>query len=230
MKVQLKLADDGPPFWFLGEPRDIRVSLTMTDPGPIEVDFDALADVERTKIMADLQRGIVESDVPFPTLHEVCLRLQAPPPPSVEAEAHLAQQQRYEAAQKALKQQVAKEKKVKKFNERVDYLSKLGVRAVRAALQDESDIRLLRAIREKEALKKRPRKSLMNFIEDKIKRIQLSVVEDIEKKQNLNAKPLKLDSMDAKSKTFLSDVVESEGEVVQFSNEDLERLASGDEF
>lgn len=230
MRFEINLAEDGPPFWILGEPHDIRIHLSLGSPGPVSVNFNELSDHERSRIMLDLQRGQIECDVDMIKLHDAYLQLQKPPAPNEAAQAHLEQKARHEEAQKVLKERAKREKDQQKFDSKLQWLCKMSARALKSSLVDEDNIRMLRSVRDAELARKRARPSIVRYIDEKLKRIQVGVLEEIERNKADEKVAVPKGFVDRPSKTFVSDVIESENEIVELSNEDLKRLASGEEL
>ena len=85
-------------------------------------------------------------------------------------------------------------------------------------MENSTDTRTLQTVRNLELKKASPRVSVLNFVELEIRKLQQQIVESIEK----DAKPgtIKVGSP-KKGETFVTDVIESEQEIVQLTPEML---------
>jgi len=222
MIINLTLTEEGPPFWFLGDPKNLLVSLTYQDPGPASVDFSQLTQLECRKICMDIQRGKLECDIPFNKLaaeYDKFFRRD----PTTTPEAGSARKKRT-GVDKALKIAGVREKQEEKFQKRCKMIAKQSIRALRAALKDEKDMRLLRKVRDLELEKRSPRPTVLDLIELQVQKLQLNVATNIEK----NAGSVEIEAESPpKKETFVSDVIESDKEIVQFTPDELEEFAGG---
>lgn len=218
--MQIKLTDNAPPMWFLGQPGKIKISLNFTNPGPVEIDFSKLTHEEQKKILVDLQDGKISSDVDFASLYQQwATNKPSIPEPPTQVKEYLQHQKLSREQSKRLKATVDRQKREEKFQERVAYLSKKNAKSIRAALKDENDIRLVRALLDAELARKRIRASVKDFLEEMLRKLQKEIVINIESSEN---KPsIHIPKHLVPEETISFDVVESEQEVIQFTPEDL---------
>lgn len=220
--MRLQLAPKGPPVWFLGEPRKIRVSLSFQTPGPVEIDFTTLTLKEQKQVLHSLRLGHITSDVPLAellSLHEQTQPKEAPPPP---VQQYLAKQEKENTAALLLKQKATKEQKDQQLAERCAYLVKQSVKAIKAVVSKSEDTRFLRVLltAEKEA---KARATVVSYIEEQIRKVQYEVALKME--QAAKQPPLKL--APEPGATFSKDVIDSESRLITLSEQDLIDLAAG---
>jgi len=220
MIVSISLAEDSVPFWFLGEPRNIKKTLNFSEPGPVQVDFTQLTKLEQKKILTDLAGEVIECDRSFNDLRQVHLHMfpeespdnqKAPDIPVAEAP-----EPKKEVDQRA------------KLEERCALISKQGVRAIKAVLKDEKDTTLLRLIRRAEGLRKKPRASVISFLDSLLVKLSLEKAEQIEASIENDDTPLPRMPSTSRGETINYDVVESERETVALTAEQLNQFALGE--
>lgn len=214
--MQIKLTEEGPPMWFLGKPREIKISLTFAEPGPVDVDFEKLETEEQKQILVGLRDRKLEASESFQDLYSVYSKGVVKATPSKEVKEYLHQAKMEKEKDRKFKFEAEREKKEEIFNERVEFLASKSVKAIKAALDKETDLRLLRKLRDVELSKKKPRVSVKEYLQDKIKVLQAKVA------QGIGGTPEKPGLFNpGKKETMNYDVVESEQEVIHFSPENL---------
>jgi len=227
--MQVELHESGPPFWLLGSPSNTILHLTFASPGPVELDYSKLSPEDQSQLLMALQQEKILTSVPFEELHREWLqnRPEAPvPPPDVKE--YLDQERAVKEQERRLKIQAGHEEKERKFHERCSFLSGKNARSVKSALAGEKDLRLLRNIRKLEQAKKKPRIGVMDYLTDRIKKLQVEVVHNIEDKTSDTPIMIatKHESVVYKGKTIQFDVVESEQETVEFLQSDLDEASN----
>lgn len=216
MIVNLLLAEDGPPFYFIGDPKRLILSLTFEDPGPSPLEFSDLSLIDQKKILIAIRMEHIEADVPYGELvaeYEKLFSKEAPvapspPAPTPEPAGAMApptQKSTYEEAEGL-------------FQESCKKIVKQKIKDLKVSLKNESDLRKLRTIRDLELKKKSPRVSVVNFINLELRKLQAAIVEEIQNGGNvveIEAEP------PSTKETFVSDVVESEETTVHLTPEVL---------
>jgi len=220
--MQIKLLPKGPPMWFLGEPKKLKVSLTCQQPGPVEIDFRVLTSTEQRQILLSMRNQQIEASESFEDLHAIYLtqkQVEEPPP---EVKQYLEKKAEEEEQETFLAAQVKAEQKTKKITERCEYLATLSYRAIKAALLKEKDPKVFRIFLEIEK-KGRARLGVIQFVEERLKRIHMILEKSIEASEKEPAIRLPKPA----DETYLEDVVESEVETLVLTEQDLIDLASG---
>lgn len=215
--MQIKLSSDGPPMWFLGDPKQLVASLTYVEPGPVEVDFQALGDAEQKAVLTAVQRGVVESDIPFQELYQVWLKSKSPvPQPSPTGNQEQIRQAAVQAMQERLIQrQAVAQKKEGKFQSRCEYLISQNVIGLKSAVQNEKNERVLHNLLKLEQSGKQ-RVSVVKLIHEKLRRIEAARARKIDKATRRQIRSDRL-----KQQTSAMSVVESEQETITLTPEDL---------
>jgi hypothetical protein len=220
MKTYLTLSDDGPPFFFLGDPDKLTLSLTFQQPGPTEVDFSRLAIPDQKKVLAHLLAEQIESTVSYKELfseYQNIFSQSAPTEPEPQKPAKGPAEKPVGADQSLTIPKTYLDKEAK-FQAKCEKLVKKGIKVIKAELKKASNVRMLRTIRDLELKKKSPRVSVINFIELELRKMDRAIIESIEK----DANPVTIDTESPpKGGTFVSDVIESEQETVQLTPETL---------
>lgn len=229
MRITLN-TDSGLTMWFLGEPGNIKASLNYSEPGPIEINFSKLTELEQKKLLIDVQSKRVLTDTPYKDLYEEWSKRvkETMPSPSPQVQQHLQHVKQKKEEQKQLRANLDKADRERKFQEKCIYLSKKSARALKAAVQDEKDLRLFRVLRSLEIKRKKPRVSVTSFLDDQIRKLQKEVVKEIE--DSVNKPALYIPKhMQGPEETIKVDVIESDQEVVEFEIDaaDLADFAAG---
>jgi hypothetical protein len=220
MKTSLTLTDDGPPFFFLGDPDKLVLSLTFQDPGPKEVDFSQLSIPDQKKVLAHVLAEQVEANTPYDDLfgeYQTIFSQSAPAEPETQTPAGEPAQEPAGADHK-LKIPKNYLDKEEKFQAKCKKLVKKSLKGLKAELTKANNARMLRVVRDLELKKKSPRVSVLNFIEIELRKLDRAIIESIEK--DANTVTIKAESP-RKGETFVSDVIESEQETVQLTPEML---------
>ena len=216
MIINLILADDGPPFFFLGDPKRLILSLTYQDPGPMPIDFEDLSLVDQKKIIIAVSREQLESDVPYPALvteYEKLFSKDAPVVPEPQAPP-----KEPAGAPPVVDPTEERNQQEASFQKECQTIVKQKIKAIKANLENESDLRKLRTIRDLELQKKSPRITVVNYINLELRKLQAGIVEEIENGDNV----IEIDAEPAlRKETFVSDVVESNLEIVHLTPEVL---------
>lgn len=65
MLINISLHEDGPPMWFLGEPKNPKIALTFMQASINNVDFDTFSDMEKLQIIkaTELEKITVSVDI-----------------------------------------------------------------------------------------------------------------------------------------------------------------------
>lgn len=220
MKTYLTLPDDGPPFFFLGDPDKLTLSLTFQQPGPKEIDFSRLSIPDQKKVLAHVLAEQLESTVSYKELfgeyqHIFSQSAPAEPEPQKPAKGPAKEPVGADQGFSIPKTYLDKEAK---FQEKCEKLVKKGVKIIKAELKKANDVRMLRTVRDLELKKKSPRVSVLNFIELELRKMDRAIIESIEK----DANPVTIDTKPPpEGGTFVSDVIESEHETIQLTPETL---------
>lgn len=193
------------PMWFLGKPKEIKVSLTMVNPGPVEVDFSSLERGEQEKVLIGLKDGVLTSDVPFQELYKYWKETE-PKKEEKEAEEKIVEQQQDVPILPKAKSQgpITVEDKL---DHRADIIVERSFPAVRTALKN-ADIRLIRKVYQREEKKLHPRVSVLNWLMKKLRKHETEVATQLRKVQEANKKP-------PRKITNMFEIVEDESEVVE---------------
>ena len=183
MKVNLRLSDDAPAFFMLGDPSRLSLLLSYQNPGPQEVDFSSLSPGDQRKVLGSLRMEHLESDVSYNDLFQEYQRLFSQETPAEPT----PQQTHQQAVQKAVGVETIRAQLPQKhidlqaqFQEKCKKLSKKTLKALKKELSQDNDMRLLRELRELEFAKRSPRKSILDFIELEIRRVNEEIIKSIE--------------------------------------------------
>jgi hypothetical protein len=204
--------------WFLGDPKNIKISLNFKEKGPVEVDFSALPLSEQQQILLSLQQGTITSDTAFQDLLAHFRKQQekeAPKPVAPVVQKVDEKEKELEAIKAAAQERQNQiEKKCKK-------MAKQSMRALQASIEKERDVKVLRSFMEVEKANK-DRETILRLLETRIRECQKEVVLEIEaEKKN---KPLTYIIPEA---TFSGDVIESDQTEITLTVEQLQALAAG---
>lgn len=214
--MQIKLSQLGPPMWYLGEPKNIRVSLTFSKPGPVEIDFASFTKEEQVKVLVGIRDGQLESDVTFQELYHQWANHQPAVPPEPDNPYIEPIQARLNEAR--LKLEASRREKEDKGKQRCLYLLAKSVRAIKAAITSITDRQLIHMMLLTEKAGK-ARKGVTAALEKKMRQLivkeQMSVAKKVSKATKAQLK------QDPAKETIVFDVVESEQETVVLTPEDL---------
>lgn len=201
MKTNISIQPDSNlAMWFLGpNSKEIQVSLTFENPGPVEIDFEELCVQEQQQVLRDLKMRKIKSSVKYDDLF-----------------ANFAAKYKPKLSQPKNEQQVALLKKIEehkqrqmKVEERINYLLKQSTRAIKATLKDEKDSKVLRMVQQLEQ-KGRHRKLVLVYLQERLNRMQEQIIAQVNK-------PKKTYVQAARKERISYDVVESEQEIIKFS-------------
>ena len=207
--------------WFLGKPKQIKISLNFVDPGPVEVDFNTLELEEQKYILVSLQNGSLKTDEPFQdllkTYNKKKQKVEAPP----EVHEYLKKQKVDKRQEELLKIKAQTEARAQAIVDRCEFLSKQKVKVIKSELKKEKDVKFLRAFLEtEEASGKRP--SIVILIKDRIRANTKEVALQLHASEQTPPIPIKVPEA-----TFGGDVVESEDTTITLTSEQLKKLAEG---
>jgi hypothetical protein len=202
MKVNISISENNNlAMWFLGDnPKQLRVALTFANKGPVEIEFDELSPGEQAQILRDLKLAKIVSSVKYESLAQHYLAQHKLTPVDKKKQPLDKQAALLEKIQKHRRKQV-------KLEERVNYLLKKSTRAIKAALKDEKDTKVLQAFRRAEQAGQ-SRKLVMFFLNRKISKIQEEIVRKVSK-----IKPTR----PSRKEPIEFNVVDSEEEIIKFS-------------
>jgi len=205
---------NGPPIWFLGEPKKVKVSLTYQQPGPETIEFEKLSELEQKQILIGIQKKTLESDKSYMDLYNLYLQGQPKEEaPSQEVQTYLNKKKEKKVEKKQLSVLAKREKQEQKFKSRCEHISKQTTRAIKAAIKNEDDLRLLRTLLQME-LKNKNRISVKDLLQEHIRKIQKEISIGIEKATT--DKPI---SLGTPREMFPYEILESESQVVHFASE-----------
>jgi hypothetical protein len=179
MKIQISLKENRHhPFWLLGnDPKRLKVQLSVHNRGPVELDFSDLHEFEQKQVLNSINAGIIEVDRAYGDLYQVFLQAQTPAPPSdPNSPASRAQELLRAQAQERLKKRADYEEKEKKFLEKCHFLAKQNIRALKASTRESDDLKLFRTLRKLEEERSKPRSSITEYLNERIKTLQTSLV------------------------------------------------------
>lgn len=218
--MQIKLSNSGPAMWFLGEPKNLTAYLNFANPGPVEIKFEDLGSIDQNKILTDLKQGIIESDISYQELYQVWIKSKPAVPHFPPEDKELSKMQ--EVQKMRYKLETQRREKEEKFQERCYFIADKGVRAIKAVLKDEKDIRFFRELLKIEKVGKN-RKIVISLLNDKVKQFEKNISKKIRRgsKKQSNSKILS-------QETIVFDVVESEQETITLTPEDLISAAAGE--
>lgn len=219
--IQLQLNLEKVSMWFLGDPKDVKVSLNFANSGPVDVDFLTLSDSEQIKILNDIQRNVLFCNMSFQDLYQVYLRGKTPTPEKTTISESMDTEVQIEVlpvpkdkppSDKPI--YIVDDEKIKKVfqkrTEKCKELVKQSFKQLKVSLEKEKDISILRDLRKIEEEKKKPRKAILSLIEEELKKRGLKNLEVIKTEESLKNKPSDPLSYDQV-------VIESDEEIVFFS-------------
>lgn len=185
MDLVISLKDKGNKtraIWFLGQPPKPRVSLNFEERGPVTVDLDDLVQGEVEHILFGLKVGDLEVSRPYEELYVYyknkflsVLKQQELTTEAVGPNTVIEQKKTI---------MDVKAERDEKLIERCSYVVKQGVRSIKGILTTEEDIRVLRKVLEME-IEGKKRKSVLSFIQERIDKINSSIIQEIEKSASL---------------------------------------------
>jgi hypothetical protein len=218
--MQVKLTDPAVPMFFLGDPRDLAVSLTLYEPGPVEVDPDKLDKVYHQKLLVAIKNRVISSDIPFEELYSAFLTKYPPvgPTPEQTAEAQKAAM----LIQARLRRDTRMKEQEDKLQERCLFLHKQGIIAMKSSLKEEKDLRVFRTLLHMEEAEKK-RKGTLAYLHKKIHQIELEIIKRAEKDAADQLKTVK--GPDSLAEKFT--VVESERKAVYLNAKEIINAAYG---
>lgn len=209
--MQIKLAEDGPPMWFLGEPRNLIVSLTGENPGPIELDFYKLGTMDQMRVLTAMKNGEVEGDPSFEDLYAEWSKKSKHTPPQQNPPANAVAEA---IINSRLKTEVTRTEREAKFQERCDWAVTQNIKSLKSLIQNSDDIRFLRTILQAERTGK-GRKTVIRWITERLNRFEKVVANEA-----IKFTPNARDPYQPKE-TIPYAVVESEQETIVLSPEEL---------
>lgn len=215
--MQVWLHEEGPPIWFLGEPKDLIVTLTLNEPGPVELDFESLNDQQKARVIQSLNTLQIESDVSVSELQNREQK-QNQKKEDMAADINLAVVERLQK-EKEKADQIRKEKE-EKLLERCKYIMDKPVRAIKSALKNEKDMKLFDKLFTLEQQGKN-RKMVLRWLQEKRVFLAKEQTKKIDKEVQKAMKKEKTYKENANGQTIGFNVIESDSETVVLSPNDL---------
>lgn len=203
--------------WFLGDPpKNIKIALNSNNPGPVEIDFDALESKDQKAVLMGLRYHFIEASEPFEVLYRKYAEAkpvepQAPPPPVVKQ--YLEAKKAVRDQDKLLKEQAKILKKEKDLDEKAIYFSKKSVRAIKSEIIACEDKHFLNKLRRAE-MENKGRKAILDQIELQLKKIHY-----------LQSKEVKASLEKADSLPPLKNIIPNETIEFEVSESDAARVA-----
>lgn len=226
MKVKVQLNKKGPPMWFLGEPRKIILSLNFTNPGPKIIEFKELEPCLRTKLMDDIQRGLIDANVDYAVLFKEHNSLNRPqdialpklPPVQNSQPTKIIDRVTFDEAMR--KAEICEDK----LSQKCMFILKNGIQGVKAALSTEVDLKCLRKLAVLERTGKK-RKGVLNLLKEKIKFLTIQehklITQKIKEEEKVREMNRQIKQSGLSKETYNFSVIESDERVVILSPEDL---------
>jgi len=216
MNIKIKLSELGPMMWFVGEPKDPNlIRLSQEEPGPLLVDFDSLGQKEAKKVVVGLRDGTIAADIEFEKLKDFYHKKFLPQAPT--KDLPVEQDPTYDAREQKL---MLARKKDEDMRKRCGYLIQKGIRAIKAALAKETDMRVLKICLTLETDKKenKQRQSVIDFLKEKMVKIQ---EERLQEAMEAASQQPSFDPQRPYAKLDIK-VEETDQEIVAFANVDVE--------
>ena len=207
--MQIRLANNI-TMWFLGDPKNLLINLNFVNRGPVEVDFIKLSDTDQNRIINAIHSGQLESDITVedlialkdkPTLtvyHETSI-IDEPTTMTVSAGSPTVIN-----SMEFLKN-TAEQRKI----EKCQFILKGSVRSIKVAVSEANDIALTKFLIKMEEINK-SRKSVLTFLREKLRTLEIAVIKFSEKEKEKVEK-----------QTEAYNVIESDEKVVTLSPEEL---------
>lgn len=174
MKVSVKLSENGPMMFFIGEPKDpALITLSIEQPGPIDINLDLLGQKEAKHLVVGVRDGNILADKPFDDLKKFYYEKFVPAKKSAESEIPAEKDPTSDI--RAEKHKEIRNKEMAIY-QRCAYLMQKGIRAIKAALKGEKDMRVLKICQTLELQRgeKKSRQSVLDFLAREMRRIQES--------------------------------------------------------
>lgn len=209
--MKIWLSEDGPPMWFLGEPRKLIASLNMQNPGPIELDFDNLGLLDQMRVLTAMKNGAITGDPAFEVLYAEWSKKNKSTPKSSDT---TATDQAKAVVDSRLRVEVARTEKETKFQERVTWALGQSIKGLKNIIQNCDDLRFLREVLKAEQVGK-GRKTVIRWIRERLTRFERVIANEA-----IKIVPDARDPYQPKE-TIPYSVVESEQETIVLSPEEL---------
>lgn len=179
--MQITLNTSSSAMFFLGDPKNLLLSLSYSNPGPVELDFESLDRNLQQKILLAVRNEVLNSDVPAEDLYKiwskdivVAQKTESKAPPT---QAEIQVQQRMEL-------EMRRKEKEDKFLARCDSILRAGKRAVSSELaENPEDSRLARTLLQMEQAGKN-RKGIVAPILSRIKTQERIMAQRINREVN----------------------------------------------
>lgn len=215
--MQIKLVSEKVPMYFLGDPRNLILSLSCANPGPVELDFYGLTKILQQKVLIALKNGILESDKPFHEIYSDWAKLN---PPVEKSETQIVHEENISLEMSQRLQREAKlREKEQKYQERLAYLSTLGFNHLRNSVKNDTELRLFRTLLLMEENGKK-RSLNIKYLQHRIQVIEQKLEKEIEKRTAEQLKSFKIHSRkDPLAERFT--VIESEKKTIYLSTKEL---------
>jgi hypothetical protein len=177
MKVNISIAEKGPPMWFIGVKPNIKVALTFMEPGPVEIDLDTLTQEEATHILLGVSEGKLESSVLYKDLYTYYInRFATSKEPSLQQP--VTQTTSSSIVNKTAFEQKKTEDEV--IIKKCQSLAKQSVRVVKSTLSRETNFRMIKLMQKIEQ-ENQNRRSVIDFLNEKIERVNKQVISEVER-------------------------------------------------
>lgn len=149
MLINISLHEDGPPMWFLGEPKTPKIALNFMEPGPIIIEFDSFNDSEKTQIIRAIELNRITSSVDILLLKKSMVMPEIKPTEVSEPAKTVALIQEKKNKKEGLKSPI--DVFLKQRNEEMTSMSNeilsLKAQQIKAKIKEIKDIKLLRKMK-----------------------------------------------------------------------------------
>lgn len=243
--ILVSIHEDNPSFWFLGDSRSPKISLSFKKKGPVEIDFLSLTEVEQIILLNDWKDGKIVVNQDYQKMIDIWKnnnqKLFSSVKENIQQQKEVAKASVQQAVKPLSQKDMAKlklqeefEERQQKFYQRLHFLSKAGIHALRVEIGKENDIKLIRELLRIEQEKLKPRKQALEILVARQKELFQSAQfrsQQILGNTNVNSDEPEDDipiTVEANGETFEFSVVESDEENFRLSPEDLAKFAAGE--
>lgn len=215
--MQITLTEIGPPIWFLGEPKNILISLSFAKPGPVDVDFESLDKNNQVRLLKAIQNGYIESDISFQELYQIHTKSQLPGAPPKQVKPQDVERPKDPLKEQRDKLEAERKEKEEKFQDKCQRALSGSTEAVKGFLLGEDDPRFFRTLLSMEKVGK-ARKGVIKLLTERIKRVEDKIARQISREANMQEQVIK--EYEEKLTKGMH-VVESEQRTIVLTPEDL---------
>ena len=215
--MKISLSKKGPAFWFLGDPKNLQVCLSQSNPGPIDIDITKLTNLERLRLLRSLQLKELETDKIDNNLYNLNTQQANNQDQLIQEQRHLSRLKKIEDDKQK------KEHDEYIISERLRLIAKSSSNTVMYFVKKEKDIDLLKKLLNHERVNKN-RNGIIKYINERI--ILLST-----EKERLLASQIQkemysqLKTLEKETSEF--NMIESEQEIVFLTSKDLIDAVTG---